>query len=174
MKKIYFCNGILIYYGNPAGYLSGQTVVLDSIFDKEEIRNYLLQKGNFSVEICSGVYDRLADGEKLDEIKKQTRERRLKIYQLNRDSPILMRFVSLAEREKRGFGKPQKEDYVLAYEGEVADFNLEDVWEKFGRKIASDFEGHALSISDVVEFSEGEASRFFYVEPRGFAEISFM
>ncbi len=37
MKNIYFRDGILIYYGNPAGYLSEGKVVLDSIFDKEEI-----------------------------------------------------------------------------------------------------------------------------------------
>ena len=37
MKNIFFRDGILIYYGNPAGYLSEGKVVLDSIFDKEEI-----------------------------------------------------------------------------------------------------------------------------------------
>ena len=52
-------------------------------------------------------------------------------------------------------------------------FSLEDVWEKFGRRVPKDFEGHALSISDVVEFSDEKASRFFYVEPKGFAEITF-
>lgn len=174
MKKIYFRNGILIYYGNPAGYLSEETVVLDSIFDKEEIRNYLSEKKILSVEVRSGVYDRLADGEKVDEVRPEAKERRMRVYQLKQDSPILMRFVSLAEREKRGFGKPQREEYVTVYEGEVEDFNLEAVWEKFGRKVPKDFEGHALSISDIVEFQEGEASRFFYVEQQGFTEIKFL
>lgn len=173
MKKIYFRNGILIYYGNPAGYLSGETVVLDSIFDKEEIRNYLSETENLSVEVHAGVYDRLADGGNVEEVRPEAKGRRIRIYQLKQDSPILMRFVSLAEREKRGFGKPQKGEYAAVYEGEVDAFNLEDVWEKFGRKVSKDFEGHALSISDVVEFTEGEARRFFYVEPKGFAEIEF-
>ena len=35
------------------------------------------------------------------------------------------------------------------------------------------FQGHALSISDVVEFADGEVSRFFYVEPSGYEEIRF-
>ena len=52
-------------------------------------------------------------------------------------------------------------------------FSLEDVWEKFGRRVPRDFEGHALSISDVVELSDEMASRYFYVEPKGFAEIVF-
>lgn len=173
MKRIYFRNGILIYYGNPAGYLSGETVVLDSIFDKEEIRNYLSETEKFSVEVRSGVYDRLAEGGNVDEVRPETKGRRVRIYQLKQDSPILMRFVSLAEREKRGFGKPQREEYAAVYEGEVVSFNLEDVWERFGRKVPKDFEGHALSISDIVEFTEGEACCFFYVEPKGFAEIEF-
>ena len=51
---------------------------------------------------------------------------------------------SMAEREKRGFEKPQQKEYALVYEGEVDTFSLEDVWEKFGRRVPRDFEGHAL------------------------------
>lgn len=85
----------------------------------------------------------------------------------------MMRFVSLAERKRRGYEQPQRGEYVLVYEGEIEKFDLEAVWEKFGRKAPADFTGHALSISDVVEFAEGDASRFFYVEPTGYEEIDF-
>ena len=189
MKNIFFRDGILIYYGNPAGYLSEGKVVLDSIFDKEEIIAFLSEKEKLAVEIRSGVYDRLSEGGGMEmtvEASKGRRiriyqlkqdsigeGRRLRIYQLGQDSPIMMRFISLAEREKRGFEKPQQKEYALVYEGEVDTFSLEDVWEKFGRRVPRDFEGHALSISDVVEFSEEEVSRYFYVEPKGFAEITF-
>lgn len=173
MKNIYFCDGILIYYGNPAGYLSEEKVVLDSIFDKEEIITYLSEKERKAVEIRSGVYDRLSEGGGMEVTVEAAKGRRIRIYQLKQSSPFMMRFVSLAEREKRGFKEPQPEEYVLVYEGEVDTFSLEDVWEKFGRRVPKDFEGHALSISDVVEFSEEEASRFFYVEPKGFSEIAF-
>jgi len=173
MKKIYFREGILIYYGNPAGYLSDGLVVLDSIFDKREIIDYLSEKENLAVEIRAGVYDRLSEGGGIEPAGIENRGRRLKIYQLKQDSPILMRFVSLAERKRRGFDQPQKQEYVLVYEGEVDTFLLEEVWEKFGRKVPGNFKGHALSISDVVEFSDGETSLFFYVEPKGFAEIEF-
>ena len=172
MKKIYFSNVILNYYGNPAGYLTDGKVVLDSIFNKKAIIDYLSEK-ELAVEIRSGVYDRLSDGGGVDFVGEETRGRRIRIYQLKQDSPILMRFVSLAERKRRGFAQPQKQEYVLVYEGEVEDFQLEKVWEKFGRKVPDDFRGHALSISDVVEFSDGEASLFFYVEPKGFANIEF-
>ena len=151
MKNIYFRDGILIYYGNPAGYLSEGTVVLDSIFDKEEIIAFLSGKEKLAVEIRSGVYDRLSEGGGMDMTVEAAKGRRIRIYQLKQDSPFMMRFISLAEREKRGFEKPQQKEYALVYEGEVDTFSLEDVWEKFGRRVPKDFEGHALSISDVVE-----------------------
>ena len=173
MKKIYFSNRILNYYGNPAGYLTDGKVVLDSIFNKKDVIEYLSEKEKLAVEIRSGVYDRLSEGGGMDFVGKETIGRRIRIYQLKQDSPILMRFVSLAERKRRGFDQPQMQEYVLVYEGEVEDFQLEKVWEKFGRKVPDDFKGHALSISDVVEFSDGETSLFFYVEPKGFANIEF-
>ena len=148
MKNIFFRDGILIYYGNPAGYLSEGKVVLDSIFDKEEIIAFLSEKEKLAVEIRSGVYDRLSEGGGMEMTVEASKGRRIRIY-------------------------PQQKEYALVYEGEVDTFSLEDVWEKFGRRVPRDFEGHALSISDVVEFSEEEVSRYFYVEPKGFAEITF-
>ena len=147
--------------------------MLDSIFDKEEIIAFLSEKEKLAVEIRSGVYDRLSEGGGMEMTVEASKGRRIRIYQLEQDSPFMMRFISLAEREKGGFEKPQQKEYALVYEGEVDTFSLEDVWEKFGRRVPRDFEGHALSISDVVEFSEEEVSRYFYVEPKGFAEITF-
>ena len=105
MKNIYFRDGILIYYGNPAGYLSEGKVVLDSIFDKEEIIAFLSGKEKLAVEIRSGVYDRLSEGGGMDMTVEAAKGRRIRIYQLKQDSPFMMRFISLAEREKRGFAE---------------------------------------------------------------------
>lgn len=127
MKNIYFRDGILIYYGNPAGYLSEGKVVLDSIFDKEEIIAFLSEKEKLAVEIRSGVYDRLSEGGGMEMTVEASKGRRIRIYQLEQDSPFMMRFISLAEREKRGFEKPQQKEYALVYEGEVDTFSLEDV-----------------------------------------------
>ena len=173
MKELYFNNGVLMYYGNPAGYLADGKVVLDSIFEKEEIISYLSEKEKLAVEVRPGVYDRLAAGGGIEETGKENTERKVRIYQLKQGCPIMMRFVSLAEREKRGFGKPQADEYDLVYEKEVETFNLDAVWEQFNREPPVDFTGHALSISDVVGFSDEGESRFFYVEPMGFAEVSF-
>ncbi len=108
MKNIYFRDGILIYYGNPAGYLSEGKVVLDSIFDKEEIIDFLSEKEKLAVEIRSGVYDRLSEGGGMEMTVEASKGRRIRIYQLEQDSPFMMRFISLAEREKRGFENHSK------------------------------------------------------------------
>lgn len=108
MKNIFFRDGILIYYGNPAGYLSEGKVVLDSIFDKEEIIAFLSEKEKLAVEIRSGVYDRLSEGGGMEMTVEASKGRRIRIYQLKQDSPFMMRFISLAEREKRGFENHSK------------------------------------------------------------------
>lgn len=172
MEQIFFRDGILIYYGNPAGYLREGKVILDSLFDKADLIRYIKENEQAEIEIRDGIYDRLLEGGEVQETECRTEERRLRIYQLKQDSPIMMRFISLAERRKRGFGDPRSDDYNLVYEEEIDKFDLENVWERFGREIPDDFQGHALSISDVVAFTEGSDSRFFYVEPSGFSEIT--
>ena len=107
MKNIYFRDGILIYFGKTAGYLSEGKVVLDSIFDKEEIIAFLSEKEKLAVEIRSGVYDRLSEGGGMEMTVEASKGRRIRIYQLEQDSPFMMRFIRLAEREKRGLEKPQ-------------------------------------------------------------------
>ena len=142
MKRIYVQNGIVFFYGNPAGYLGDGKAVIDCMFQKEELVSFV--KEQFLVEpvFREGVYDRLSEGGGVKETAEVSigEGRRLRIYQLGQDSPIMMRFISLAERKKR---------------------------------VPEGFQGHALSISDVVEFADGEVSRFFYVEPSGYEEIRF-
>lgn len=79
-------------------------------------------------------------------------------------------FLGMSEEEK------EQTNFIEFAEKTLKESRVEVlpyVWEKFGRRVPRDFEGHALSISDVVEFSDEMASRYFYVEPKGFAEIVF-
>jgi len=174
MKKICVNKGILIYYGNPAGYRQDGKIVLDPIFVKEDILRYIHEQENAEVEVRAGVYDRLIQGERLSENPVKYMERRIRIYQLKQDVPIMMKFVSLKVREERGYGTPCREEYVLVYEAETQNFDLEEVWETYGKKIPEHFNGRALAISDVIEFCDGKNSRFFYVQPDSYAEISFL
>ena len=175
MKRIYAQNGIVFFYGNPAGYLGDGKAVIDCMFQKEELVSFVKELGFLETVFREGVYDRLSEGGGVKETAEASigEGRRLRIYQLGQDSPIMMRFISLAERKKRGYDRPRREEYVRVYEGEIENYSLEEVWEKYGRRVPEGFQGHALSISDVIEFADGENSRFFYIEPSGYEEIRF-
>ena len=106
MKRIYVHNGIVFFYGNPAGYLGDGTAVIDCMFQKEELVSFV--KEQFLVEpvFREGVYDRLSEGGGVKETAEVSigEGRRLRIYQLGQDSPIMMRFISLAHVEWRMTG----------------------------------------------------------------------
>lgn len=136
-EKHIFRDGILIYYGNPAGYLSEGKVVLDSIFDKEEIIAFLSEKEKLAVEIRSGVYDRLSEGGGMEMTVEASKGRRIRIYQLKQDSPFMMRFISLAEREKRGFENHSKRSMRLF----TRERWIPSVWKMSGRSLAEGCKG---------------------------------
>ena len=48
MKRIYVQNGIVFFYGNPAGYLGDGKAVIDCMFQKEELVSFV--KEQFLVE----------------------------------------------------------------------------------------------------------------------------
>jgi len=166
-------DGILWYYGNIAGFSDGNRVIIDAIFNKEDLKNFIRKKTDKPIEVRTGVYESICDGSfnlgNEAGVKKMT----LRIYQLLPESPLEMRFISLNKRKEKDFGNPRKEEYGVVYEGEINRFDLEDIWERFARIAPKDLGGHALSISDVVELTDGEDSRFFYIEPEVFTEIDF-
>ncbi len=160
-----------MYFGNPVGYQTGNKVMVDSLFVKEDISSFIKEKLGLGVEVRNGIFDRLAEGGRAETAG--CAERKVRIWQLHKNSSILMRFISLSERKKRGFGVPQRSDYELVYEKEVDAFCPEEIWDYFSDHVPKDYTGHGLSISDVMELVEGEESRFFYVEPTCFEEIAF-
>ena len=162
MKRIYVQNGIVFFYGNPAGYLGDGKAVIDCMFQKEELVSFVKELGFLEHVFREGVYDRLSEGGGVKETAETSigEGRRLRIYQLGQDSPIMMRFISLAERKKRGYDRPRREEYVRVYEGEIENYSLEEVWEKYGRRVPEGFQGHALSISDVIDLRMGKTAAF--------------
>jgi hypothetical protein len=130
MKRIYVQNGIVFFYGNPAGYLGDGKAVIDCMFQKEELVSFVKERFLVEPVFREGVYDRLSEGGGVKETAEVSigEGRRLRIYQLGQDSPIMMRFISLAERKKRGYDRPRREEYVRVYEGEIENYSLEEVW----------------------------------------------
>ena len=99
MDRVYFRENVLVYYGNPAGYLLEGKVVLDVLFQKEELIQFLMKEHSVEVEAREGVYDSLVEGERAGK-KDILTERRIRIHQLRSNAPILLRFVSLEERQE--------------------------------------------------------------------------
>ena len=167
MKRIDIVDGILYYYGNPVGCVSGETAILNTMFQKEELIRFLTEKGIENPVFRGGVYDQLSEDSGIEKTITIDRKesKKFRIYQLGQKSPVTMRFISLAERRKRGYDRPHRGEYVLVHEEEIEKFNLEAVPENF--------EGHALAISDVIEFADGDANRFFYIDAAGYEEIQF-
>lgn len=44
MKRIYVQNGIVFFYGNPAGYLGDGKAVIDCMFQKEELVSFVKEQ----------------------------------------------------------------------------------------------------------------------------------
>jgi hypothetical protein len=61
----------------------------------------------------------------------------------------------------------------VVFDGELETNDLESIYTKFNIDHPSDFKGHSLSISDVVELYDENSSEFYYVNRFGFKEIEF-
>lgn len=77
---------------------------------------------------------------------------KIKIYQIKENKRELMFFDYKTAKEKGLF----LADYELVYECErPEDYNTEDLYTEFNINRPEDFKGHSLSVSDIVEFGEG-------------------
>jgi len=101
----------------------------------------------------------------------------IKIYQINleRDTNNVA-FMGHPETVK--FQKSDRIDgsiYDLVYEGDVPCTTLEDIYQMFNINHPTDFTGHSLSISDVVQIKEGanNAPAFYFCDRIGFEKIHF-
>ena len=55
--------GILQYYGNRVGYVKNGTAVVDVMFKKPDINDFLTKENGFNVEWQKDIYDRLIKGD---------------------------------------------------------------------------------------------------------------
>ena len=124
MRSVEIRNGRLFYYGSAVGYLEG-----DGLFRREDLERWLERK-NLPVRWVDGVYDRLANGESIQNAQPL---KSLRIWQLKPDTPIEMRFIGL-DRMAREFDGPNPSQYRIAYDGQAESQELEDIWNKFCRR----------------------------------------
>lgn len=172
MSNIQIKKGCIYFYGNPAGYVKEQIAVVDTMFQREELEEWLTKK-NLSANWTDGVFERLSMGEKLAELNGEIKPlKKVRIWQLKADSDFALRFISLEESQKK-FGEPRIENYETVYDGELATNDLEGIYTKFNIDHPYGYEGYSLSMSDVVELYDDEGRFFYYVDRIGFKEIGF-
>ena len=171
MKPIRIEDGVIVYYGNRAGRISGGRAVVDPMFEGPELNAFLeKQKDIREVKWTDGVFDRLANGPKDTGEMQSLKDCR--VWQLRPDVDIRMKFISYDELEKQ-FGHPEPENYQLVFEGEVDTNDLEALYEKFNVDHPAGYRGHSLSMSDIVELYDETGSSFHYVDRFGFQQVDF-
>lgn len=133
MKRIDIVNGILYYYGNPAGCVSGETAILDTMFQKEELIRFLTEKGIENPVFRGGVYDQLSEDSGIEKTITIDRKESKNSGSINWDRRVLLR-CGLSVWQSEG-----KEGMTDRIEGNMFWFmkrrSKNSIWKKSGRNM---------------------------------------
>lgn len=171
MKPIYIESGIVVYYGNRVGRVTDGRAVVDPMFEGPELNAFLEKQRNIrEIKWTDGMFDRLLSSSK--DIHEVQVLKNCRVWQLNPDVDIRMKFISY-EDLCSGFGPPDPANYQLVYDGVVETNDLEALYTKFNMDHSPGYEGHSLSMSDVLELYDESGSTFHYVDRIGFQQVDF-
>ena len=102
---------------------------------------------------------------------------KINIYQINQDRDTQrLKFMGLdAVRKVLRSAEPDCAAYDKVYSGNVKCGNLEDVFVLFNSGSPDGFQGHSLSVSDVVEVEDAASMTpgFYFCDSIGFKEVPF-
>ncbi|OPY55757.1 MAG: hypothetical protein A4E55_02491 [Pelotomaculum sp. PtaU1.Bin035] len=171
MSGVSIKNQRVLFYGNTAGYIENGRAIVDPMFQCEELKDYLTEKEGLEIQWTNGVFDRLAGGSP-DPEGGAPRLKNCRIHQLRPDVDVMMKFISYDELLER-FGEVNPENYQVVYDGELETNDLEAIYEKFNLDHPPGYQGHSLSMSDVIELYDQNGSSFHYVDRFGFKEVAF-
>ena len=171
MNGIQIQNNRILYYGNTAGYIEKGKAVVDPLFQNDELQSYLTEKKGLELDWRNGTFARLAEG-RIDPEGNMQVLKKCRVHQLKPDVDVMMKFIGYDELVEQ-FGEPDPENYQVVYDSEVETNDLEELYAKFNLDYPPGYEGHSLSMSDVVELYDDSGSSFHYVDRFGYKEISF-
>ncbi|WP_313180788.1 YodL domain-containing protein [Lacrimispora sp.] len=171
MPGIMLQNGLISYYGNPAGYTEKNQAVVDRIFQSEEMDQWLKGRG-LTPRWTEGVMERILSGERQGGEEYATPLKNVRIWQLCPEVDVRMKFISYVDMVEQ-FGPPVQEDYCIAYDGQPGTNDLETIYERFSNGQPSGYCGNPLSMSDVIELYEQNGSEFYYIDRKTFKSIDF-
>lgn len=94
------------------------------------------------------------------------------IYQLKEDTMEQVKLRFMASDQAAALGGIHRENYRLVYEGNVetrkdAQQTLDGLFRRFNIDRPTGFEGHSLSVSDIVRLTDGNASGWWFCDAYG-------
>lgn len=161
-------DGVIEYYGNRAGFVRRNTATVDEMFRKDDLEKFLGEQKDMRVVWKDGVYDMLVKGV----IEESVTLKMCRIHQLKPNVDMRMKFIGYDELEKRGFGKPDMNNYRVVYDGNIGTNNLEEIYSILNQDDKpQEFTGYSLSVSDVIELYDEDSAEFQYVDKFGFVRL---
>ena len=140
------------------------------MFQTEELESFL-QKQALTIRWEDGVYDRLLLGQRSGRFDPEAPPlKNCRVWQLSRDSPINIRFVSYETMVQR-FGQPSRNSYETVYDGLVGTNDPEEIYALF-RDPVPGYDGRPIGISDVLELYDEGGSEFYYCDRVGFRQLA--
>jgi len=140
MSGIEMKNGLIVYYGNPAGYFKENKAIVDTMFQSKEFEDWIAEKKAVP-EWTDGIFERLSKGEKVAELlEDKMLLKHVRIWQLKTDSDFELRFRGYDEVVK-STGEPSKDNYNVVFDGELETNNLESIYTKFNMDYPINKEG---------------------------------
>lgn len=91
----------------------------------------------------------------------------VRIWQLKPDVDVCMKFIPYEEMVRQ-FGAPSPEAYRIAYDGQLDTNDPEAIYARCNVNHPSGYNGHSLSMSDVVELYDTQGSEYHYCDRFGF------
>ena len=101
---------------------------------------------------------------------------KIKIYQIdNEKDDDSLSFLNYENTVKKAGEKIRSEIYGCVYDGDVDCAGLEEVYKMFNIDCPSEFTGHSLSVSDIVEVAESDNDEcgFYFCDSIGFKKVDF-
>lgn len=170
-KQVWIENGMIVFYGNRAGYVREGQAVADPVFRTAELEGFLKKQGQIRRIVWKEGTFELLESQK-DFQKPPGCVKRVRVWQLDPEVDIEMKFISYAE-VKGQFGEPDRGKYQMVYDGIAKTDDLESLYYAFQTELLEAYRGHALSVSDVLELYDEYGSTFYYVDRIGFVQIPF-
>ena len=171
MQNAEIKHSLIIYNKNPAGYTKNQVATVDSMFENNELAEWLEDEG-YSVKWEDGIFEKLALNRKFYETELAEPLKDVRIWQLKSDFDRDCRFVSFDEMTSK-HGDIDIDNYEVVFDGELQTNDLEQIYTIFNINHPQEYKGRSLSMADMVELYSDDSSSFHYVDKFGFIEVDF-